>query len=260
MRVNIAKQTQFKGGRLNSEWYNQEAPPAGNSEGTWKHDLFTPLSDIYTPSPNVSFANPEPQAQSAPSSSRFAASVNPSLKPWGSLTPASSFGATPSVPAPVQQIPTAPARKRKEAPPPRFAKQSLSLFDRVSESARSASLLDRLSASLSDPSTIDRPSSAPPTAKKRVLEQPKQRTKAPPRGPAAASRPVLQTAASAGPWGDPSGDDGMDVDMDDVPRAVEKHKGTIVRVANLIEGTSAEDVEVRCAHCRASSSMLIGLR
>lgn len=36
----------------------------------------------------------------------------------------------------------------------------------------------------------------------------------------------------------------MDVDMDDEPRAPAKPRGTVVRVANLIEGTSAEDVEV----------------
>ena len=222
---------------------NRPAPPAGNIDAAWGHDLFADGSDLYSPAPM--------SIKGVSSSTPY---VTPSLKPFGSYTPSLTAPAESSQ-APAPAAPAQPAQQQQQ-------KASSSLFDRLNGNASSAnpSLLARLglpnAARTQSPAFAASPaaavSGAPsgPAADRR------------PTGPRVRNRPEPSRRVSNGRANGNSApatvkmaekrvvqvisdteDDVMEIDRPEP--VVAAPVGFVVRVANLVEGTTAEDIKVR---------------
>lgn len=175
-----------------------------------QHDLFSPLSSLYNPEPtNYKGSLQWPHENKGPSRPQ----VNPSYRPFGSLERNAAAAASQPIQRPtVEQV-------------QEIQRTNMSLKDRV----KSVSLLDRLGSN----GARARPSSSSASSRP-PREQPdlfSRQTK--PQERPGSSR--MRSESS------------MDVDMQPAtaaPSAPAPPRGTKVTVANLVDGTTAEDVRV----------------
>ncbi|MBW0543458.1 hypothetical protein O181_083173 [Austropuccinia psidii MF-1] len=197
-------------------------PPPPNPDGKWQHDLFEADSSLYGPKINFNIRAHLGLA-SQPSTPSISLKPSPSLRPFGSLMPSTTIPPSsqaptaPNVVSPPQ--PVIPSNTQTAATSPQVIApkpaSGLSLLSRIQPGLPSKPLFPSPASTVNNPSLSVKPDFSLPT-KSREAQDPKNRNT--------------------------RSQQAFDVAMEDYLKGP-----VILEVANLADGTSAEDVKTAFA-------------